>query len=127
VTAVHRRAGVKGDGIVKAFLLLAILAVALTPAAVMAQPPAPQVILDNPSVRVQVVTFVPGAATGRHQGIEAEVGILVDGELMLDSPQRRATLRPGTAYWLPGLTPHDTRNESQRPARMFEILLKRCD
>jgi len=78
-------------------------------------------------VRVQVVTFVPGAATGRHQGIEAEVGILVDGELMLDSPQGRATLRPGTAYWLPGLTPHDTRNESQRPARMFEILLKRCD
>lgn len=111
----------------KASLLLAILAVALTPAAAMAQPPAPQVILDNPSVRVQVVTFVPGAATGRHQGIEAEVGILVDGELTLDSPQGRATLRPGTAYWLPGLTPHDTRNESQRPARMFEILLNRCD
>ncbi|HSE93234.1 MAG TPA: hypothetical protein VLF19_08000 [Methylomirabilota bacterium] len=45
----------------------------------------------------------------------------------MESPLGRQALRPGTAYWLPGLTPHDTRNEGQRPARMLEILLKRCD
>jgi len=39
----------------------------------------------------------------------------------------RTALRTGTAYWLPGLTPHDTRNESERPARLVEIFLKRCD
>jgi quercetin dioxygenase-like cupin family protein len=110
----------------KTLMLIAILAVTVAPRAA-AQVPMPQVILDNPSVRVTMVTFVPGAASGRHQGIEAEVGVLVDGELTLDSPQGRTMLRPGTAYWLPGLTPHDTRNESQRPARIIEILLKRCD
>jgi len=110
----------------KILMFLMILAISLTPRAV-AQVPMPQVILDNPSVRITTVTFVPGAASGRHQGIEAEVGILVDGELTLESPVGRTTLRPGTAYWLPGLTPHDTRNESQRPAKIFEIFLKRCD
>lgn len=71
--------------------------------------------------------FAPGSGTGRHQGIETEVGIVVEGEVTLESPLGRTTLRPGTAYFLPGLMPHDTRNESSRPARMFDILLKRCD
>jgi quercetin dioxygenase-like cupin family protein len=113
----------------KTLMLIAILAVALIPraAAQVPQVPMPQIILDNPSVRVTMVTYGPGSASGRHQGIEAEIGILVDGELTLESPQGRAMLRPGTAYWLPGMTPHDTRNDSQRPARIFEILMKRCD
>jgi hypothetical protein len=108
-------------------LLIAIFAVALSPGASAAQPPATQIILDNPSVRVTFVTLLPGGGTGRHQGIEGEVGIGAEGDLTIESPLGRIALRPGTAYWLPGLTPHDTRNEGQRPARMFEILLKRCD
>jgi quercetin dioxygenase-like cupin family protein len=111
----------------KALPLLLILAVALGPIPVVAQPPMPEVILDNPSVRVTIVTYPPGAATGRHQGIEAELGIVIEGELVLESPMGRQALRPWTAYWLPGLTPHDTRNDSGRPAKMFEIFLKRCD
>jgi mannose-6-phosphate isomerase-like protein (cupin superfamily) len=107
--------------------LLALLAISLVPGATTAQVPMPQVILENPSVRITVTTLPPGFGTGRHQGIEAEVGIVVEGDVSLESPLGRAALRPGTAYWLPGLTPHDTRNEGQRPARLFEILLKRCD
>jgi len=110
----------------KLSLLIAILALGAASAGAQVVP-MPEVILDNSSVRVTMVTYPPGAATGRHQGIEAEVGILVDGEVTLESPQGRVTLRPGTAYWLPGLTPHDTRNERARPARTFEILMKRCD
>ena len=112
---------------ITAFLSIVVFATALMPGAAPAQPPGGQIILDNPSARVTVITLPPGAGTGRHQGIEAELGILVDGELTVESPLGRTALRPGAAYWLPGLTPHDTRNESQRPARMFEILLKRCD
>jgi mannose-6-phosphate isomerase-like protein (cupin superfamily) len=110
-------------------LLTTTLALALMPIAASAQlsVPMPQVILDNASVRVTAVTFPPGAGTGRHQGIEPEVGIAVDGELTLESPQGRALLRPGTAYFVPGLTPHDTRNEGARPVRLFEVFLKRCD
>ena len=110
-----------------ALRLLAILAVALLNGAATAQAPAPQVILDNPSVRIAVMTLLPGVGTGRYQGIEAEVGIVVEGDVTLESPLGRTALRPGNAYWLPGLTPHDLRNESQRPARIFEIFLKRCD
>ena len=92
-----------------------------------AQPPTPRVVLDNPSVLVTVTTLPPGTGTGRHQGIEPEVSIPVDGEVTLESPLGRVSLGPGSAYWLPGLTPHDTRNEGSRPARVFEIFLKRCD
>jgi mannose-6-phosphate isomerase-like protein (cupin superfamily) len=94
---------------------------------VAAQVPAPQVILDNQSVRVTAATFVPGSASGRHQGIETEVGIVLDGDLTLESLSGRVVMRPGSAYWLPGLSPHDTRNEGQRPVRLYEIFLKRCD
>jgi mannose-6-phosphate isomerase-like protein (cupin superfamily) len=110
-----------------AFRLLAILAVALGPGAAAAQAPAPQVVLDNPSVRIAVITLPPGVGTGRYQGIEAEVGIVVEGDVALESPLGRTLLRPGAAYWLPGLTPHDLRNEGRRPARIYEIFLKRCD
>jgi mannose-6-phosphate isomerase-like protein (cupin superfamily) len=110
-----------------ALRLLAAFAVAVLHGAAIAQAPAPQVILDNPSVRVAVVTLPPGVGTGRYQGIEAEVGIVAEGDVSLESPLGRMALRPGNAYWLPGLTPHDIRNEGQRPARIFEIYLKRCD
>ena len=37
------------------------------------------------------------------------------------------SLQAGKAYWLPGLTPHDIRNESNRPAKIYVIAMKRCD
>jgi mannose-6-phosphate isomerase-like protein (cupin superfamily) len=111
----------------KALMAITIVAAALTGRPAEAQSPVPDLILDNPSVRVTVRTFLPGAGSGRHQGIEAEVGVVTEGELMLDSPQGQTAMRPGSAYWLPGLTPHDTRNEGARPAKLYEIFLKRCD
>jgi quercetin dioxygenase-like cupin family protein len=108
-------------------VVAAVLAVPLCPGVAAAQIPTSQVVLDNPSVRVTVLTFPPGGATGRHSGIEAEIGMVVEGELTLDSPTGRQTLRAGAAYWLPGLTPHDLRNEGKTPAKLWDILLKRCD
>lgn len=104
-----------------------LIAAALSPVGAAAQMPTSQVILENPSVRVTLLTFVPGGATGRHQGIEAEIGIVVEGELTVESPTGRRSLGPGGVYWMPGLTPHDVRNETGRPAKMWDIFLKRCD
>ena len=109
------------------FVALVVLAGTLVPGAVRAQAPASQVVLENPSIRVTILTFVPGGATGRHQGIEAEIGLVIEGELTVESPMGRQTLRPGSVYWIPGLTPHDVRNESPRPAKLWDIFLKRCD
>ena len=110
-----------------ALVLLAVLAGALFPLTAQAQLPTSQVILENASIRVTLLTFAPGGATGRHQGIESEIGIVVDGELTVESPTGRQSLGPGAAYWMPGLTPHDVRNESARPAKLWDIFLKRCD
>jgi quercetin dioxygenase-like cupin family protein len=106
-------------------LVVVLLGAMLSP--VGAQTPGSQVIFENPSVRIVVLTFVPGGATGRHQGIESEIGIVIDGDLTVESPTGRQSLRPGAVYWMPGLTPHDVRNEGARPARMYDIFLKRCD
>ena len=110
-----------------ALAVVAVLAGTLIPLTAEAQLPASQVILENPSIRVTLLTFVPGGATGRHQGIESEIGIVVEGELTVESPTGRRSLGPGAVYWMPGLTPHDVRNESGRPAKLWDIFLKRCD
>jgi quercetin dioxygenase-like cupin family protein len=110
-----------------ALVVIAAVAAVLAVGGAEAQLPESQVILENPSIRVTVLTFPPGGATGRHQGIEAEIGIVIEGELTVESPTGRQTLRPGGVYWMPGLTPHDVRNEGPRPARMYDIFLKRCD
>jgi quercetin dioxygenase-like cupin family protein len=108
-------------------VVVAILAGILSPLAAAAQLPETQVVLDNPSVKVVLMTFAPGGATGRHQGIEGEIGIVLDGDLTVEGPAGRQVLRAGTAYFMPGLTPHDVRNEAAGPARMWDILLKRCE
>jgi quercetin dioxygenase-like cupin family protein len=108
-------------------VVAAVLVATVWPVAAPAQLPETQVVLENPSVRIVLLTFVPGGATGRHQGVEAEIGIVLEGELTVDGPDGRQTLRPGGAYWMPGLTPHDVRNEGPGPARLWDIILKRCE
>ena len=49
-----------------AIAALAIAAGALLPASSWAQLPTSQVILENESIRVTLLTFAPGGATGRH-------------------------------------------------------------
>jgi quercetin dioxygenase-like cupin family protein len=110
-----------------AIAMLAVLAGALFPALSSAQLPTSQVILENQSVRVTLLTFAPGGATGRHQSIESEIGIVIEGDLTVESPTGRQQLAPGGTYWMPGLTPHDVRNQSGRPAKLWDIFLKRCD
>jgi len=73
------------------------------------------------------LTLVPGQGSGQHSTVPGEVGIVAEGEVVLSSPTGRESLQAGKAYWLPGLTPHDIRNESDRPAKIYVIAMKRCD
>jgi quercetin dioxygenase-like cupin family protein len=84
-------------------------------------------VLNAPGVYVELVTLVPGEGTGQHSGIPGEVGIVAEGEVVLSSPAGRESLQAGKAYWLPGLTPHDIRNEGNQPAKVYVIAMKRCD
>lgn len=107
--------------------VMAMLAATLLPRVVAAEGTAEEVVLDNPSVRVTVRTFAPTTGSGRHQGMEPEVGIVTEGELTLETPEGTTVVRQGSAYWVPGLTPHDARNEGSKPAKLYEIFLKRSD
>jgi uncharacterized cupin superfamily protein len=84
-------------------------------------------VLNTSGAYVELLTLVPGEGSGQHSTIPGEVGIVDEGEVVLSSPAGREALQAGKAYWLPGLTPHDIRNESSRPAKIYVIAMKRCD
>jgi quercetin dioxygenase-like cupin family protein len=111
----------------KAFFFIAGIAVGLCTSLVTAQGAGSVAVLNASGVFIELVTLVPGQGTGQHSGIPGEVGIVADGEVVLSSPAGRQSLKMGNAYWLPGLTPHDIRNESDRPAKVYVIAMKRCD
>jgi len=84
-----------------------------------------RVALDNDAVLVALLTFPPASASGEHSGLDPELGIVVEGELTLVTLKGREVLGPGTVHWLPALTVHDARNDSDRPVRLWVILFKR--
>lgn len=83
------------------------------------------VALDNDSVRVALLTFPPGSASGEHVNPEPELGIILEGELTIVTPNGQEVLTAGTVRWLPALTPHDARNEGDHPVKLWALLLKR--
>ncbi len=112
----------------KRALLTALLVGTLLPNGVVsAQPPERHLALDNDSIRVALLTYQPGAGSGRHLGLEPELGIVLEGEVRLETPKGVETFRAGSAYWIPSLTPHDVRNESEHPAKVWDMLIKRCE
>ena len=111
----------------KTFFFIAGIGVGLCTSFVAAQGAGSVAVLNTSGVYIELVTLVPGQGSGQHSGIPGEVGIVAEGEVVLSSPTGRESLKAGKAYWLPGLTPHDIRNESDRPAKVYILAMKRCD
>jgi uncharacterized cupin superfamily protein len=111
----------------KALFFVAGIAVGLCTSLFAAQGAGPIAVLNTSGVYIELLTLVPGEGSGQHSTIPGEVGIVAEGEVVLSSPAGRESLQAGKAYWLPGLTPHDIRNESNRPAKVYVIAMKRCD
>jgi quercetin dioxygenase-like cupin family protein len=84
-----------------------------------------QVVVDNETVRVSLLVFAPGAASGEHVGVDPELGIVLEGELTLVTAGGREVLGPGAVRWLPALVPHDARNEGAVPLRLWVVVVKR--
>jgi quercetin dioxygenase-like cupin family protein len=107
----------------------ALLALVLWTAMAAAQAPGAavteQVLIDNDTVRVALLVFPPGAASGEHVGLDPELGIVLEGELTLLTAGGREVLGPGAVRWLPALVPHDARNEGSVPLRLWVVLVKR--
>ena len=111
----------------KALFFVAGIAVGLCTSLVAAQGAGSIAVLNMSGVYIELLTLVPGEGSGQHSTIPGEVGIVAEGEVVLSSPAGRESLQAGKAYWLPGLTPHDIRNEGNRPAKVYIIAMKRCD
>jgi quercetin dioxygenase-like cupin family protein len=92
-----------------------------------AAPTGSSATLNTPGAFIELLTLVPGEGTGQHSILTGEIGIVVEGDVLLSSPNGREALQTGKAFWLPGLTPHDIRNEGDSPARLYVIAMKRCD
>jgi len=116
-----RRVG--ASAAVGAFLVFASMGVALAAGEDIDE----VVTLENDSVRVALLTFPPGSASGEHVNPEPELGIILEGELTLITPEGREVLGPGAARWLPSNTTHDARNEGTAPVKLWALLLKRCN
>ena len=84
-----------------------------------------QVLVDNDTVRVALLLFPPGSASGEHVGLDPELGIVLEGELTLLTAGGREVLGPGQVRWLPALVPHDARNEGSVPLKLWVVLVKR--
>jgi quercetin dioxygenase-like cupin family protein len=113
-----------GPGLAGALAVLALsaqLAAAQTPGGGVTE----QVLVDNDTVRVALLVFPPGAASGEHVGLDPELGIVLEGELTLLTAGGREVLGPGAVRWLPALVPHDARNEGAVPLKLWVVLVKR--
>lgn len=108
-------------------IFVAGIVVGLFASLVAAQAAGSIAVLNALGAYVELLTLVPGEGSGQHSTIPAEVGIVAEGEVVLSSPAGRESLQAGKAYWVPGLTPHDIRNESNRPAKIYVVAMKRCD
>jgi len=124
------RAGTLGQWILGKALIAVILAtLALTVRSLEAQTPAggvqEQVVVDNDTVRVALLFFPPGSASGEHVGLDPELGIVLEGELTLLTAAGREVLGPGAVRWLPALVSHDARNEGAVPLKLWVVLVKK--
>jgi quercetin dioxygenase-like cupin family protein len=112
-------------------LLAATLIVSLALATRLAPAQAPgagieeQLLLENDTVRVALLLFPPGSASGEHMGLDPELGIVLEGELTLITPAGREVLGPGAVRWLPALVTHDARNEGSAPLKLWVVLVKK--
>jgi len=84
-----------------------------------------QLFLENDTVRVALLLFPPGSASGEHVGLDPELGIVLEGELTLVTAAGREVLGPGAVRWLPALVSHDARNEGSVPLKLWVVLVKK--
>jgi quercetin dioxygenase-like cupin family protein len=83
-------------------------------------------VLDNDTMQVMFLTFAPGEVSEMHANPEPELGIILEGELTVITPDGRELLRPGAVKFLAPLTPHEARNEGATPVKMWALMLKKC-
>ena len=91
----------------------------------LAQQTEDKVVLDNDSIQIWFLTFSPGEISQMHANAEAEIGIILEGELTLITPSGREVLKPGDVRWLDPYTPHEARNEGTAPVKMWALTLKK--
>lgn len=73
------------------------------------------------SLEVRDDSWDPDAETGEHQHPGPVILVVVDGELVEETPAGRNILRAGHAYWRPARGKHNVRNAGGTTARVLAI------
>jgi quercetin dioxygenase-like cupin family protein len=63
----------------------------------------------------------PGAETGMHDHPGPAVLVVIEGELVEETPGGQSTLRAGHVYWRAAQQKHNVKNVSDRPARVLAV------
>jgi len=106
---------------------LTLAALLAAPSAAPAAEVAEKLALDNECVRVSLLVFPPGVASGIHLNGEPEVGIVVEGTLTLVTSARgKEPFGPGQVIYLKTGTVHDALNETATPVKVWALNLKKC-
>ena len=63
----------------------------------------------------------PGAETGVHEHPGPVILVVIEGELVEETPGGRSILRAGQAFWRPARESHNVKNLGEKPARVLAI------
>jgi len=82
-------------------------------------------LFENEVVRVDEVTFTPGASPGVHSHDVAGVRYVLEGEILFqEADGRRWTAKAGEVYWERAGITHYTKNAGHGRLRLLEVLMK---
>jgi quercetin dioxygenase-like cupin family protein len=87
----------------------------------------PELLLDNPRVRVQKFSLPPGAATGRHTHTGDALLVIIKGGVLTDASSGRSVLwHDGRVAWLAASAPPDAgaRNAGNTPIELIWVAIK---
>jgi mannose-6-phosphate isomerase-like protein (cupin superfamily) len=121
----HSRVSTLNRFLVGALIVTLVVALRLAAAQAPGAGIEEQLLLENDTVRVALLLFPPGSASGEHVGLDPELGVVLEGELTLVTAAGREVLGPGAVRWLPALVSHDARNEGSVPLKLWVVLVKK--
>ncbi|HZV95700.1 MAG TPA: cupin domain-containing protein [Candidatus Nitrosocosmicus sp.] len=86
-----------------------------------------RVALENDTVKIGYLVYLPGGSSGIHLNPEPEIAIIVEGELTMVTRKGKQVHKPGSVIYLETGSGHIAMNESKSPVKFWALNLKKCD
>ncbi|MBD3236245.1 MAG: cupin domain-containing protein [Candidatus Eisenbacteria bacterium] len=78
-------------------------------------------LCNEPDLSVEHFIKPPGHASPRHEHPQAQLLVVLDGSLIVETDEEQTELQPGDAAYFPGGEPHRVRNDGDTGATGLDI------